>query len=449
MPDFFVRTADAAAPDEWTAVAVCDDPALANYLADKARARDIAGQSTHQVQVITERALQRAEGVRGVTAARTQAAASPLWQQVVRAQSQEPLIEVDRAYRRSESSKQRLRRAIQDALDAKFTLQQVADFAHLSHEHVRRLSAPLAPDASDLRQTAAQYLRSRIVMPTGFKGHDDALPGGGVRHGQLAMVAHSPNAGGELFALQVVVNMAKAGKRCAIVSLERTRENIIIAITQQLMDLELREAELLLLQEDGILIRDLDKVLRNIVIIDAVDTEPGLDPLLHMTVPRMYDIVEESRKQFFEGASLDVMMIDTLGHLAVDEAAPVEVLEDPNLHSRYLMQSLFAITKRMQCYTLVVANLPRAVSPGVEFPYDAGRGGGKQTDYCDYVYSAWAPADEHGIPEDERLARMGQLRVRLAKNRHGPAVTEYLVIDRRTLAVLPSEHWSMSFELSD
>lgn len=126
----------------------------------------------------------------------------------------------------------------------------------------------------------------------------------------------------------------------------------------------------------------------------------------------------------------------------MDERALHEVQATGQQAVPYLMGQLFALTKALHCYTMVVAMTGKEVPTGVEFPYDVGRGGNKKVDYCDMVFTAWMPEDERGLSDDERRARAGQLRVFLSKNRSGPRALEHLVIEPATGRVLPTEIWS-------
>ncbi len=75
-------------------------------------------------------------------------------------------------------------------------------------------------------------------------------------------------------------------------------------------------------------------------------------------------------------------------------------------------------------------------SNGKEFMYDAGRGGSRKTDYCDYIYCVWRPEQQYDLAEDERARLQGQFKIKLTKNRHGPSSDQVdLALDANSLRI--------------
>lgn len=276
------------------------------------------------------------------------------------------------------------------------------------------------------------YLNSKTIE-TGFERIDDAI-GGGARKGWLSMFLGKSGTGKTMLMTQILANMAQMGTRSIFFSLEQKAGQLFERMAAQALEENPRDIKTMILDDDPRLaeVRDLYKNLR---IIDNVP-EKGRKAI-EMTPEKIEAIIRETNIIHFEGAPVDVVVIDHLGILKVSKEAPRAIQSDPLQAAGYNMEALFQVCKATDVFLMVLQQLPKDVKAGVEFAADAGRGGSAQTDYCDLIFVIWRPEQEADIEEATKIARQGQYKLKLGKNRYGPDVMEHLYFDKNCLRIMP------------
>jgi KaiC/GvpD/RAD55 family RecA-like ATPase len=318
------------------------------------------------------------------------------------------------AWHAKERAQIALERAMRSALGAGFSLQLIAEHAGMSHEQVRQLTMgepglrALALDAT----SRARPLAASQAMPTGLAPLDAVLPGGGAHRGQALIAAGKSGTGKSGLASQIVVNMASQNKRCVIVALEQTREQVLLTLIKQRFDVGEGTAKLLLGDPKADLggheeaVRaELQRMLDHVVIIDGIyrsDTLRG--PWPAMTVEAIAAMVDQAAAAAWDGAGADVVVVDHLGLVHTDPAAPLAVREDLRQAGSYLLGQLVHMAQRLQAFTIIVAQLPKSVSEGERFEMGSVFGSG--LDRCDYALAVWREG-------------ASRLEMELQKNRHG------------------------------
>lgn len=298
----------------------------------------------------------------------------------------------------------------------------------------------------DMQEAAYEYLKDKFVIKHGFPTIDHELPGGGARLRQVAMFIGKSGTGKTMLCLQLLMNMARQGIRCIFFTLEQPRAQIYLRMVSQVLGVDKYEAERLVEEKDERL-NELRELFKNLVVIDNVPSDPGMDTE-DMTVGKIARTINDLNVIHFTDGPVQVVAVDHLGQMAIDpKLAPKDVVASDTMAPGYIMQEMAKMTKALNVYSVILNQLPKNVPEGVEFPYDAGRGGSKQTDNCDYIYTIWRPDREHGIPEDEVIKRAGQYRLRLSKNRHGASITAYLKFEGETGRIVPDEDWAMRFDM--
>lgn len=297
-----------------------------------------------------------------------------------------------------------------------------------SHQH-------LIKDIDQAQEEARLFLSEKNVIPFGYDEIDRALPGNGARKGWLAMLLGKSGTGKTMLASQVLANMAEHGVRAIFFSLEQKAGQLYERIACQVLDKTTPEVEELIASNSPELQR-VNALYRNLYIVDNVPTET--EDAVEMTPKRIEAIIREVNMTHFERRPADVVMIDHLGILVPPEDAPSSVRRDEMQAPGFIMQELFKVCKAVNVMMLVLQQLPKEVSPGKPFSYDAGRGGSKQTDYCDLIFCVWRPEQAADIDDTERSAVKGQYKLQLGKNRYGPQSLAHLFFDSSSLRIIPA-----------
>lgn len=233
---------------------------------------------------------------------------------------------------------------------------------------------------------------------------------------------------------QLLANMARSGIRSIFFSLEQPAGQLYLRMACQTLEVSMDTAIELIKAGDERL-SEVDRLFENLVIVDNVPEDAT--QMVDMTPSRIMKIIQEiNLTRFSEPAQ--VVAIDHLGIVKVPEDAPRSVQSDDLQAAGYIMQELFAVTKITDVYMMVLQQLPKEVKAGVSFSMDAGRGGSKQTDYCDFIFQIWRPEQSAELEDEERMALSGQYKLQLGKNRHGASVTANLYFDKATLRILPA-----------
>lgn len=237
---------------------------------------------------------------------------------------------------------------------------------------------------------------------------------------------------------QILANMAQNGIRSIFFSLEMPAAQVYARAACQILDVTMEHA-VEMIKEDDPRLDEINEVFKNMIIVDNVPEENR--PAINMTPEKIGQIIQEINMTKFDTPA-DVVAIDHLGIVKVSENAPRSVQNDDLQAAGYIMQEMFSITKMMNVYTFMLQQLPKEIKEGVEFPYDAGRGGSKQTDYCDYIFCIWRPerSEEFQGPEkvEDRKLLEGQYKLKLGKNRHGMSVIAHCYFDAKNLRITPA-----------
>lgn len=241
-----------------------------------------------------------------------------------------------------------------------------------------------------------------------------------------------------MLATQIIANMAEAGVRSVFFSLEQAAKSLFPRLVCQALDVDMQEAERLIRSDDPAdeeLLAPVREIYKNMLIIDNVPTENR--EALSMTPSRIQAVVQEANLTHFKDKPANVVVIDHLGILDVDEDAPSDVKRSDLMAPGYIMQRLFAIAKATNTLLFVLQQLPKEVPPGKAFGYDAGRGGSKQTDFCDAIFCIWRPEQDIELDDEARASVSGQYKLALGKNRYGGSAVAHLFFDKASLRIMP------------
>jgi hypothetical protein len=255
-----------------------------------------------------------------------------------------------------------------------------------------------------------------------------------------------------MMATQLLINMADQGTRAIMFSLEQKKGQLYERIACQILGRPPEEVEDLILTADPSR-EDIDAAVRdaaaaelaqvdalfghkNLFIVDNVPTDTI--EAVEMNAERIQEIIAEINMTKFVDGPADVVIIDHLGILKPGPEAPVNVRNDEMQAAGYIMERLFQVSKQADVFMLVLQQLPKDIPAGVPFAKDAGRGGSKQTDYCDLIFGAHRPEQEAGIEPDEKAKRRGHYKLTLLKNRYGAEETAHLMFDTTCLRIVPA-----------
>jgi hypothetical protein len=253
-----------------------------------------------------------------------------------------------------------------------------------------------------------------------------------------------------MMSTQLLANMAAHDVHSIFFSLEQQKATLYVRAACQVLGKSPAEVEGLILAADPdnheidpavrasaqAQLREVTELYKKVYIVDNV---PGdSTEAVEMTPRRIEAIIREINMTKFRNRSADVVIIDHLGILRPGADAPRSIQNDELQAAGYIMEELFHVSKATDTFILVLQQLPKEVPPGVWFPKDAGRGGSKQTDYCDIILGAYRPEQESGIDEDEKARRRGQYKLALLKNRHGAEEIAHLIFDTNTLRIVPA-----------
>jgi DNA primase/KaiC/GvpD/RAD55 family RecA-like ATPase len=304
---------------------------------------------------------------------------------------------------------------------------------------------------------ALEFQADDNVIPIGYEAIDRCLPGGGARKGWLSMFIGKSGTGKTMLSTAILANMAQHGIRAIMFSLEQKAGALWERMARQVLDIDQQELHELmsglwerikdepmpsdesalrrLLDENCPELAKVNELHKNLYIVDNVPS--GDMKALDMTPGRIESIIREVNTTKFEGRPADVVVIDHLGILKVPEDAPLDVRSNDLAAPGYIMQELFEVCKATDVFMMVLQQLPKEIKPGVPFDYDAGRGGSKQTDYCDLIFQIWRPDQQADLDDVERESLAGVYMLKLGKNRHGGSVTAELFFDTHSLRIIP------------
>ena len=248
------------------------------------------------------------------------------------------------------------------------------------------------------------------------------------------IVTHNSGTGKTMLASQMLAHMADAGIRSVFFSLEQRAGSFYSRLACQVLDMPSVEVDDMIRAGDPMLAK-VDEIYKNMYLVDNVPTSTS--DAVEMTAPRIQSIIQEINMTHFEEESTDVVIIDHLGILEVGQDAPRDIRGSDVLAPGFIMQELFKVCKAVDVFMIVLQQLPKEVPPGMPYSYDAGRGGSKQTDYCDYILQIYRPEQRSDIDEQERLEVEGQYKIIFGKNRYGASTLAHLYFDKSTLRIMP------------
>lgn len=237
-----------------------------------------------------------------------------------------------------------------------------------------------------------------------------------------------------LITTQILANMARRGVRSIFFSLEQPAAQLYMRMVAQTLDVRMDEG-IELIKENSPRLDELDELFENLIIVDNVPEDASA--MVEMTPDRILKVIQEINLTKLAKPA-QVVAIDHLGILQVPSTAPRSVQNDDMQAAGYIMQELFKVTKIADVLTLVLQQLPKEVRSGVEIAADQGRGGSKQTDYCDYIFTLWRPEQQEGLTDEDRIALEGRYMLALKKNRHGASTIANLYFDRKNLRITPA-----------
>lgn len=241
-----------------------------------------------------------------------------------------------------------------------------------------------------------------------------------------------------MIATQILANMAESGVRSVFFSLEQAAKALFSRLVCQALDVNMEEAEKLIRSddpEDEKKLQPVKDIYKDMLIIDNVPNKNR--EAINMTPSRVQAIVQEANLTHFKDKPANVIVIDHLGILEVDDDAPADVKRSELMAPGFIMQRMFAVAKATNTLVIVLQQLPKEVAPGKAFGYDAGRGGSKQTDFCDAIFCIWRPEQDIELDEDQRAAVAGQYKLALGKNRYGSSAVAHLFFDKASLRIMP------------
>jgi len=251
-----------------------------------------------------------------------------------------------------------------------------------------------------------------------------------------------------MLSTQLLANFAQQGKKSIFFTLEQASKSLYPRLACQVLGLPMSEIEELVKddsQQSEERLAEVNEIYENMLLIDNVPTET--QKALPMTPNRIRAMIQEANLTHFKGQGANVVIIDYLSILQPNDDAPNEVKSSDDRVPGYNMLCLFEICKELNVLMIVLQQLPKEVKKGVPFSYDSGRGGSRQTDACDYIYCIWRPDQNEELSEEDRLAKSGQYKIALGKNRYGASTVEHAMFDTSCLRILPPIEIAMPGEV--
>lgn len=241
-----------------------------------------------------------------------------------------------------------------------------------------------------------------------------------------------------MLATQLLGNFAEQQKNSIFFTLEQAAKSLFTRLACQVLGKRPDEVEELVKSHSEEAEEELTPVYElyeNMWLLDNVPTK--VQPALPMTPNALKAMVQEANLTKFKGSKTDVVVIDYLSIMQPDSDAPKEIQGSDDRIPGYNMLRLFEICKELDILLIVLQQLPKEVKKGVPFAYDAGRGGSRQTDACDYIFCLWRPDQNDELSDDEKITVSGHYMIALGKNRFGRSTVQRCMFDDATLRILP------------
>jgi hypothetical protein len=310
-------------------------------------------------------------------------------------------------------------------------------YSEIAHRE-STMGAGLISDIKDAHAAAVEYLKDGFAIKTGFPTIDSCLPGGGFRLEQLSLWLGKSGVGKTNLVLNLIRNIAKYQNLPTIFfSLEQPKAQLYMRLVQMVLEIDQTEATDIVRKNDEATLAKVDDLFNNLIIIDGVPEEGN--ERLQMTPAAIARLIQETNLTRFERPTAAVF-IDHLGMCRPGEDAPRTAKDDENSLAGYLMEEFFSVCKETKTFFVVLQQLPKEVKPGMEFSYDSGRGGSRQTDFSDYIFCLWRPEQNAELDDEERLAVESQYKIKVGKNRHGMSKIAHCTFDWHNLIIEESEN---------
>jgi predicted ATP-dependent serine protease len=207
---------------------------------------------------------------------------------------------------------------------------------------------------------------------------------------------------------QMMLNMARKGHLCLMVTLEQSTKSMYERIVRQALALD-NHAPIPDLPKW--LVKALDNIVLvdNIVSIDSTGrhTFSGTTPA---DIQREVEWLNTTRNR-----RVDVVMVDHLGILSPSPSAPKKVQTSELLLSDYIVKELAQVAKDSNVLLVTAYQVPKVVHPGVRFDYQVSAEA-----FVAYVLRVWRPSQQWGLLEEHRQKLHRQIKVEVSKNRFGP-----------------------------
>lgn len=275
---------------------------------------------------------------------------------------------------------------------------------HLIRTHLQSFDDTLNSLINDIEQ-AQEAARREIsvarILPLGIAPIDSAL-GGGVRNGWLGLITGPACSFKSTLAQQVAVNLATAGRRVILFSLEMTRAAGLERLVAQAAGTPITDAAAAL--SDSAVQETMTALEQNLLVLEN-PADPDDEERSLLTVNWIRAIVQAAIVERFDGQPVDLVVIDGLQHLHPDYPTRAD-------HGAIVVEELFSSTKALDCATIVTSSFKK---PSRSFP----EGSHAALDFCDFVLTL----DRDGL----------QVGVNLWKNRYGPNVGAWMINDNQQL----------------
>jgi hypothetical protein len=260
-------------------------------------------------------------------------------------------------------------------------------------------------------------------LQLGYPGLDGVVRG--LAPGEVLTILARPGVGKTAFALNLMARMSGEGKiPTPFFSLEQQAVEVFERVASMFIGWSGREIEERTRAEDPRALDQLRDVVdrwQHCVIVEKPCTLEQLDTLL-----------ETARAGSLWAEPLRLVVVDYLGIIGVSRPG-ASLYEQTSRIARTLKN----LAKRHHVALVVACQVDREGGTGGEpISLKMARDSGAIEEAADYLLGLWRPALNDKLPREERLAKKGEMVVRVLKNRSGPAPkTISLHFDATTLRI--------------
>ncbi len=286
-------------------------------------------------------------------------------------------------------------------------------------------------DLADAYLLRAMNPEGRVAF--GYPGLDDVIRG--LAPGEVLQILGRSGVGKTAFALNLVERMTRDGQIPTLVfSLEMSGPELFERIASMTTGLTGRELEARAQMEDPELAPRLLEVCRrwaHVIVVERPCTLVQLDGL-----------VTAARERGFWPGPLRLVVVDYMGLILPRRPS------SPYEHVSETAKELKQLAKRHRVAVVSLCQIGReGESGGAPVTLRAARDSGVVEEAADYLLGIWRPELAEGLSKADRLARAGEFKVRVLKNRSGPAPrTVTLRFEPTVLRIVPAESVAMEVE---